>query len=138
MEIFLHQRKYARDLLLRFGLRYCKASPTPMNANEKLQFEDGTSATNPSFYRSLIGGLNYLTRTRPDVMFSMSMLSRYMHNPTKQYLGADKRVRRYIAGTIEFGIWYAKESKFRLVDYCDSEWLVVLMIERVHPVICSA
>ncbi|WMV59081.1 hypothetical protein MTR67_052466 [Solanum verrucosum] len=58
-----------------------------------------------SHYRSLIGGLNYLTHTRHDIMFSVSMLSSYMHSPTKQRLGAAKRVLRYVTGTVDFGIW---------------------------------
>ena len=92
--IFVSQRKYARDLLFRFGMYNCKAAATPMNTNEKLQLGDGTGVAEPSLYRSLIGGLNYLTHTRPDIMFSVSVLSRFMHNLTKQHFGAAKRVLR--------------------------------------------
>ena len=120
--IFVSQRKYARDLLFKFGMYNCKAAATPMNTNEKLQLADGTGAAEPSLYRSLIGGLNYLTHTRPDIMFSVSVLSRFMHNPTKQHLGAAKRVLRYIAGTTDLGIWYSSNSNFKLFGYCDSDW----------------
>ena len=68
-----------------------------MNTNEKLCLEDGTEFADPSYYRSLIGGLNYLTHTRPDIMYAVSVLSRYMHCPSVQHLGAAKRVLRYIA-----------------------------------------
>lgn len=121
--IFLSQKKYAKDLLIRFHMKNCTAVATPMNTNEKLQLEDGTSATNPSYYKSLIGGLNYLTHTRPDIMYSVSVLSRYMHSPTVQHLGAAKRVLRYIAVTAEFGIWYSKDANFSLCGYRDSDWV---------------
>ena len=62
--------KYAKDLF-KFGMHHCKSVATPMNANESFQFEDGEDLTDPSHYRSLIGGLNYLTHTRPDIMFSV-------------------------------------------------------------------
>lgn len=62
----------------------CKVVATPMNTNEKLQLEDGTEAVDPSSYRSLSGGLNYWTHTHPDIMFSVSVVSRFMPNPTKQ------------------------------------------------------
>ncbi|XP_070034502.1 secreted RxLR effector protein 161-like [Nicotiana tomentosiformis] len=55
-------------------------------------------------------------------MFSVSVLSRYIHSPTKQNLGAAKRVLRYVAGTVDFGIWYSKDTDFSLNGYSDSDW----------------
>ncbi|XP_015165494.1 uncharacterized mitochondrial protein AtMg00810-like [Solanum tuberosum] len=43
--------------------------------NGKLKLDDGTGATNASYYRSLVGGLNYLSHTRPDIVFSVSLIS---------------------------------------------------------------
>ncbi|PHT77737.1 hypothetical protein T459_15789 [Capsicum annuum] len=63
--------KYAKDLLFKFVTHNCKVAATPMNANEKFQLEDGTYLADPSHYRSLIGGLNYLTHTLPNIMFSV-------------------------------------------------------------------
>lgn len=90
--IFLSQRKYAKNILYRFYMHNCKEAATPMNVNEKLQLEDGTGVVDPSYYGSLIGRLNYLTHTRPDIMYLVSVLSRYMHSPTRQHLGAAERV----------------------------------------------
>ena len=69
--IFITQMKYAKDVLFKFGMHNCKVAATPMNANEKFLLEDGTDLADPSHYRSLIGGLNYLTHTHPDIMFSV-------------------------------------------------------------------
>uniref|UniRef100_A0A803MBX5 Retroviral polymerase SH3-like domain-containing protein n=1 Tax=Chenopodium quinoa TaxID=63459 RepID=A0A803MBX5_CHEQI len=103
--IFISQRKYATDLLKRFTMLNCKSVATPMNVNEKLVVHDGTGMANASFFRSIVGGLNYLSHTRPAITHSVSVISRFMHSPTQQHLGAAKRVLRYVAGTVNFGIW---------------------------------
>lgn len=120
--IFISQKKHAEDLLKRFNMMSCEAAITPMNINEKLQREDGTEKANPRLFRSLVGGLNYLTHTRPDISFSVGVVSRFLHSPTKQHFGAAKRILCYIAGTVDFGIWYSDVADFRLVGFTDSDW----------------
>ena len=70
-----------------------------MNISEKLSANDGSGAANAKHYRSMVGGLNYLSHTRPDIAFSIGVVSRFMHNPTKHHLGAVKRILQYVAGT---------------------------------------
>lgn len=65
-------------------------------------------------FRNLVGGLNYLSHTRPDIAFSVSLISRFMHSPSKQHLGAAKRILRYVAGIISYEIWYSKVSEFQI------------------------
>lgn len=120
--IFLYQRKYAEDLLKKFSMEKCETVKTPMNPNEKLQKEDGTGKADEKLFRSLVGGLNYLTHTRPDIAHRVSVVSRYMHFPTKQQLGATKRILKYVAGSARFGILYEHVSEFKLVSYTDSDW----------------
>ncbi|PHU13601.1 hypothetical protein BC332_14806 [Capsicum chinense] len=99
------------------------ATPKFYNKDYPLwKLEDGIDLANPSHSRSLIRGLNYMTHTHPDIMFSLSMLSRYMYNPTKQHLGSTKRVLHYVAGIIDFKIWYSKIADFSLIGYSDSDW----------------
>ena len=102
--ILISQKKYATDLLKKFGRLNCKSMPTPMNVNENLVADDGTGMENAKQFRSIIGGLNYLCHTRPDITFSVSVMSRFMHRPSLHHLGAPKRVLRYVAGTIDFGL----------------------------------
>ncbi|KAI5343247.1 hypothetical protein L3X38_011123 [Prunus dulcis] len=97
--IFLHQKKYARTLLDKFGLKDCKAMSTPLDMNEKLSKEDGSEQADEKVYRQIVGSLLYLTATRPDIMFAASLLARYMHGPTKKHMGTAKRVLRYIQGS---------------------------------------
>ena len=76
--IFISQKKYADDLLKKFHMMNCEAAATPMNINEKLQREDGTEKVNSRLFRSLVGGLNYLTHTRPSFAFSVSVVSKFL------------------------------------------------------------
>ena len=74
-------------------------------------------------FRSLVGGLNYLTHTRLDIARSVSVVSRYLHSPTKQHLGATRRVLKYVAGSIKLGVLYESVDNFKLVGYSDSDWV---------------
>ncbi|GMP53764.1 hypothetical protein CsSME_00019138 [Camellia sinensis var. sinensis] len=64
----------------------------------------------------------YLTTTRPDIMHAVSLISRYMENPTQLHLLAAKRIFRYLVGTINFGILYRKEGNFGLLGFTDSDY----------------
>ncbi|KAI5348230.1 hypothetical protein L3X38_001117 [Prunus dulcis] len=120
--IFIHQKKYAMKILEKFGMRDCKSVAIPLVVNEKLCREDGSEAADENEFRQIVGSLLYLTATRPDVMFASSLLARCMHNPSKKHMGTAKRVLRYIQGTLDFGIEFAKGKTATLIGYCDSDW----------------
>jgi Reverse transcriptase (RNA-dependent DNA polymerase) len=120
--MFLSQQKYARDLLKKFEMENCNTCSTPMNVKEKLMKDDNTGAADGLKFRSLVGGLIYLTHSRPDITFSVSVISRFMQSPTKHHMGAAKRVLRYVAGTVDLGTWYGRTKALELVGYSDSDW----------------
>lgn len=76
--IFLSEKKYAMDILKKFGMDRCKEVASPLVQNAKLSKDDGDAKANPSFCTSLIGSLLYLTATRPNIMFAANLLSRFM------------------------------------------------------------
>lgn len=120
--IFVCQGKYVTNLLSRFGMSNCNTEATPVNCNEKLQLKDGADKVDSEMYRSLVGGLIYLTHTRPDLAYAVNLVSRYMHQPSKLHLGAAKRIIKYVASTKNFGIWYKRAQEIALVGYNDSDW----------------
>ena len=73
--IFLSQTKYVNDLLKKAHMAQAKPCPTPMIIGKKLFKGDSTPFEQPTVYRSTIGGLQYLTMTRPDIAFSVNKLS---------------------------------------------------------------
>lgn len=64
----------------------------------------------------------YLTHTRPDISHSVGVISRFMQTPTKQHMGAAKRILRYVAGTTSYGLWYKSVENPSLIGYSDSDW----------------
>ncbi|KAM1689141.1 hypothetical protein EV2_037740 [Malus domestica] len=120
--IFIHQKKYAKSLLEKFGLKECKAVKTPLAVDDKLSKEDGSEDADESLYRTVVGSLLYLTATRPDLMYASCLLARFMHKPTRKHMGTAKRVLRYVQGTLDFGIEYVKGKAAVLIGYCDSDW----------------
>lgn len=67
--LFLSQRQYAVDLLHRAGMSECHSTATPVDTKAKLSATDGAPVSDPTEYRSLIGALQYLTLTRPDIAY---------------------------------------------------------------------
>nr|KYP50175.1 Copia protein [Cajanus cajan] len=121
--IFICQKKYTEALLKKFKMSGCKTVTTPLVTKEKLQKDDGAPDADASRYRSLIGSLLYLTATRPDIMYVVSLLSRFMQKPSQIHFGAAKRILRYLQGTKEFGIWYKTMTNSSLLGYTDSDWV---------------
>ena len=92
-EIFISQEKYAADILKKFYMKDCKAVSTPMALNEKLNSNDQAKKVDENQYRGLVGSLIYLTHTRPDITQPVSMLSRFIHNPSVlHYAAVPKRL----------------------------------------------
>ncbi|XP_058106925.1 secreted RxLR effector protein 161-like [Magnolia sinica] len=83
--------------------------------------EEGVKA-NATMYKQLVGSLMYLTAIRPDLMYVVSLISRFMASPTELHLQAAKRVLRYLKGTVDLGIFYQKEGNGELMAYTDSDY----------------
>ena len=95
----------------------CKATNTSMNKKEKLCKDDGADKIDEGYFRSLIGCLMYLTTTRPDILFAVSLLSCFMHGASELHLRAAKRILRYIKG-----VKFEKCQSFKLHGFSDSDW----------------
>ncbi|XP_058185851.1 uncharacterized protein LOC131303080 [Rhododendron vialii] len=120
--VFISQKQYAKNILKKFGMNGCKPVATPLIVNEKLMKEDGEKKVDATLYRHLVGKLLYLTVTRPNIMYAVSLLSRFMNNPSQNHLGAAKRVLRYIRGKTSYEIKYCREADVKLFGFCDSDW----------------
>jgi len=120
--IFISQKKYASDILKKFKMEHSKPISTPVEEKLKLIRESDGKRVNPTHYKSLIGSLRYLTATRPDIVYGVGLLSRYMEEPHVSRLQGAKRILRYIKGTLTDGIFYGNNSDVKLVGYTDSDW----------------
>ncbi|XP_039119918.1 uncharacterized mitochondrial protein AtMg00810-like, partial [Dioscorea cayenensis subsp. rotundata] len=120
--LFVSQLRYAEDLLKKTGMLHSKPIASPMNSNKKLSLKDISGNADPTRYRKIIGGLLYLTHTRPDLAFAVGVVSRFMQAPTTHHLGAVKRILHYVAGTVSYGLHFSHNNNFKLIGYTDSDW----------------
>ena len=120
--IFISQAKYVNEVLSRFNMQDSKAVITPTVMGLKLSQEDNSKDFDPSLYKSIVGSLMYLTATRPDIMYAVSLISRFMEKPKETHWQAAKRILRYVKGTKRYGIFYTISECSDLVGYTDSDW----------------
>ena len=108
-----------------------KPASTPLLTGLKLRKGKSENLVDSTYFKSLIGSLRYLTATRPDILYGVSLLSRYMETPTQDHLQAGKRILRYIRGTLSHGIFYSFSNDATLVGYQDVIGMEMLMREKV-------
>ncbi|KAL8161127.1 hypothetical protein V2J09_012616 [Rumex salicifolius] len=95
--LFLSQRKYVTDVLHRAQMTDSKQVATPMCASTELTKNAGYLLSTPTAYRQLVGSLQYLSLTRPDIAFAVNKLSQYMQAPTSAHWASLKRLLRLSA-----------------------------------------
>jgi hypothetical protein len=120
--IYICQRKYALDVLKRFGMEDSNVVCNPIVPGSKLHNDEGGIKVNETYFKQIVGSLMYLTTTRPDIMFIMSLISRYMSKPTKLHLQATKRTLRYLKGTVSYEILYKRGEAEELLAFTDSDY----------------
>ncbi|GJR68056.1 retrovirus-related pol polyprotein from transposon TNT 1-94 [Tanacetum coccineum] len=107
-------------ILKKHGMEKCDTVRTPM-ATTKLDADLQGTLVDQTKYRSMIGGLMYLTASRPDIAFATFVCARYQARPTEKYLKEAKRIFRYLRQSINMGLWYSKDSGFELIAYADAD-----------------
>ncbi|XP_050157515.1 uncharacterized mitochondrial protein AtMg00810-like [Malus sylvestris] len=119
--LFLNQRKYVVDLLDEAHMLDCKPARTPLIS--KLQLDaKGEPLSNPSVYQCMVGKLIYLTITRPDIAYSLSLVSQFMHYPTLVHWEIVKIILRYLKGSVGRGILMKKNGSNHIMAYTDVDW----------------
>jgi len=77
---------------------------------------------NSTTFKSLVGSLRYMTFTRPDILFRVRLMSRFMETPPITYFKALKRILLYIKGIVDFNLLYEYSNSFELMSYIDNDW----------------
>lgn len=118
--LILSQTKYDVDLLLKAGMHDCKptfspSSVKPSSVDSDVPFED------PSWYRTVVGSLQYLTLTRPEIAFAVNVACQHMHAPMQSHYAAVKRILRYIKGSLHQGLLFVP-GPLTLSAYSNVDW----------------
>ncbi|XP_014492682.1 uncharacterized protein LOC106755098 [Vigna radiata var. radiata] len=123
--ILMHQSRYALDMLTKFNMLHCNPANTPTEMGVKLEKDLEEEVVDPTKYRRMVGSLRYLCNTRPDISYSVGLVSRFMQNPRISHLNAIKRILRYLKGTTKYGILLPKSGSggdVRVTAYSYSDW----------------
>ncbi|XP_019186544.1 PREDICTED: uncharacterized protein LOC109181247 [Ipomoea nil] len=119
--VILSQRRYMNDILNRAGMVDCKPLSTPASTTQPVTPSD-EPFDNPTQYRRIVGALQYLTITRPDLSDAVNRLCQFMHTPTVNHWGMVKRVLRYVKGTLNYGLRLSPSPTTSIHAYSDSDW----------------
>nr|GEY58942.1 retrovirus-related Pol polyprotein from transposon TNT 1-94 [Tanacetum cinerariifolium] len=119
--IFINQSKFALEILNKFRMDSCDSVDTPMVDRLKLDEDLSGTPVDQTRFRSMVGSLMYLIASRPDLVFVVCMCARYQTKPTKKHLEALKQLFRYLKGTINWGLWYPKDTAMALMNYADAD-----------------
>ena len=123
-QVWIGQPSYIENVLERFGMEDAKPVETPVDPSQKLcKATDNCTLCDQEQYQSAVGSLLYLSvKTRPDITFAVSNVSRYCAKPTIQHWKAVKRIMRYLKGTQNLGILYKNDGSTEFIGYSDADW----------------
>lgn len=120
--IYICQKKFAREVLEKFGMDRSNGVNNPIVPGVKLTKDEEGTKVDATVYKQMVGSLMYLTVTRPDLMYVVCLASRFMATPTEIHLQVVKRVLRYLKSSTDLGIFYKRRGDAELIVYTDSDY----------------
>ncbi|XP_021971100.1 uncharacterized mitochondrial protein AtMg00810-like [Helianthus annuus] len=117
------------DILQRAKMLDAKPAPTPLSTNISF-VSAGESFSDVTHYRSIVGALQYLTITRPDISYAVNQVSQFLHSSTVDHYQEVKRILRYLKGTLAYGLHYTRPTHTALLGYSDADWTRCLETRR--------
>ncbi|XP_057968170.1 uncharacterized mitochondrial protein AtMg00810-like [Malania oleifera] len=120
--VSLYQRKYALDILQDTRILGAKPATFPMDSNLKLTATDSDLYEDPSAYRRMIGRLLYLTITRPDLVYSVQVISQFLAKLVVSHYQEAIRLLRYLKATPGQRLFFSSSSKLQQKVFSNSDW----------------
>ena len=122
MAFFLSQSKYMTDILTHMKMLDCKPVATPMASKRVSRPQADDLYFDITEYSRIVGTLQYLTLTCPDLSYDVNTVCQYMHAPTIEHFQMVKRILRYVKGTLSLGVRILRKSSLDLFAFSDANW----------------
>ncbi|KAI5322409.1 hypothetical protein L3X38_031481 [Prunus dulcis] len=114
--------KYVLNLLIETGMLGCAPVETPIMHNHHLAIYPDQVPTNKGSYKRLVRKLIYLSHTRPDIAYAVSVVSQFMHSPSEDHLVAVMRILSYLKKALGNGLILRKLEHLDVKGYTDADW----------------
>ncbi|XP_058784993.1 uncharacterized mitochondrial protein AtMg00810-like [Vicia villosa] len=121
----LHQRRYVKEILKRFMMDDSNPTSSPIEPNLKLEKHESNDIFDVTLFKQIVGSLRYVCNKRPDISFSIRLVSRYMSEPKVSHKKVVKRILRYLKESINYGILFPRDSESKeaiVTYYLDDDW----------------
>ncbi|XP_024041989.1 uncharacterized protein LOC112099121 [Citrus clementina] len=135
--ILVTQRKYTQDLLKDTGMIDCKPAATPVEPNSKLGLEENSAPVERGRYQRPVRRLIYLSHTRPDIAFAVSLVSQFMHSPREAHFVAVNQILQYLKSTPGNGFYFEKGEKRNVEAFVDADWAGNIMDRKPKTGYCT-
>ncbi|CAL0299924.1 unnamed protein product [Lupinus luteus] len=117
----LSQENYIHDILCRNNMIAASSISTPADLGSRLT-SHGDLFDDPKLFRKIVGSLQYVTITHPDIAFAIDRVYQFMHSPTVLHWQATKRILRYLKGTSSHCLHFKPTRASSLLAYSDAGW----------------
>ena len=87
------------EIIKKFNMERTKPLATPISTVIKIDADPNGATTDETAYRGMVGSLMYLTASRPDIVFAVSVCARFQLDPRETHVSNIKRIFRYLKGT---------------------------------------
>ncbi|XP_021595149.1 uncharacterized mitochondrial protein AtMg00240-like [Manihot esculenta] len=109
-------------MLEEYGKLGAKPSSVPMEVNIKIKHTTEDVISDPIVYKQLIGKVMYIALTRPDIAYSIHVLSQFMDKSSQTHMKAGYKVLNYLKNALGQGLYLDASSKLILLAYSNSDW----------------
>ncbi|MCO5563401.1 hypothetical protein L7F22_017042 [Adiantum nelumboides] len=119
--IWLSQKKYGLDMLMKYGIDDCKPISTALDQNLKLRIDEEEVLDNATMYCMIMGSLIHMTFSLPDLSYAIRLVSQFMRLPRKPHLDSMRHILRYVRATLDYTLFYDKGTQVQVHGYIDSD-----------------
>ncbi|MCO5606667.1 hypothetical protein L7F22_060856 [Adiantum nelumboides] len=120
--VWLPQKKYGLDMLMKYGMADCKPILTPLDENLKFGIDEEEVLDDATMYRKIVGSLIYMMISRPYLSYAVGLVSLFMQPPRKPHSDAMRHIMSYVRATLDYSLFYDIGTQVQVHGFIDSNW----------------